>query len=147
VGVGSPFGDDRVGWDVVEALQRQDWWRALAGRRLSACLCDRPGAALAGLLRGVGWAIIVDAAHATDLPPGTLRWLRPDQLSPQRAPSSHGFGVAEALALAHALGELPRRVDLLTVAAERFSGAQPSVAVRSAVPQAVGAIRRAMLVE
>jgi hydrogenase maturation protease len=147
VGVGSPFGDDRVGWEVVEALEAQSWWRELAGRRVNAHLCDRPGAALAGLLQGAGWAIIVDAAHLPDTPPGTIRWLQPDQLSLLRAPSSHGFGVAEALALANELGQLPRRVDLLTIAAGQFASAELSAPVRAAVPEAVSAIGRALLAQ
>lgn len=145
VGVGSPFGDDRVGWDVVEALEAQSWWRELAGDSVSVHLCDRPGAALAGLLQGAGWAIVVDAAYVRDVPPGTLRWLRPDQLSLLRPPSSHGFGVAEALALAKALGQLPGQVDLLTIAASQFASAELSAPVRVAVPDAVNAIHRALL--
>jgi hydrogenase maturation protease len=121
VGVGSPFGDDRVGWEVVEALEARSWWAELAGQRVSVHLCDRPGAALAGLLQGVQWAIVVDAAQGLDTPPGTLRWLNPNQLTSLRTPSSHGFGVAEALALASALGQLPQRVDLLTIAAAQFA--------------------------
>jgi hydrogenase maturation protease len=145
VGVGSPFGDDRVGWEVVEALEAGAWWPELAAHRVSAHLCDRPGAALVGLLQVVGRAIIVDAAHTPGIPPGTLRWLQADQLSLLRAPSSHGFGVAEALALASALGQLPPRVDVLTIAAGQFTCAGLSAPVRGAVPDAVSAIRRALV--
>jgi Ni,Fe-hydrogenase maturation factor len=71
--------------------------------------------------------------------------LQADQLSLLRAPSSHGFGVAEALALASALGQLPPRVDVLTIAAGQFTCAGLSAPVRGAVPDAVSAIRRALV--
>ena len=137
IGVGSPFGDDRVGWEVVAAV-RMALRSAPAPVRTLAC--DRPGAALLEALEGVKHAVIVDAARAGDCPPGSLRWLDGRGLEGERAASSHGFGLAEALALARALGDAPRRVDVLAIAAVRFEGDALSEPVRAAVPLAARAV-------
>jgi hydrogenase maturation protease len=140
VGIGSPYGDDRVGWEVVAALD--------AALRLDpplepvrTCACDRPGAGLVGLLRGAQRVIVVDAARVPGCAPGGLRWLQPPEVAAGTAASSHGFGVGQALALAQALGELPRDVNLLAIVGERFDGDALTEAVRAAVPCAVRAIR------
>jgi hydrogenase maturation protease len=49
-------------------------------------------------------------------PAGTLRLLDPDELADEPGGlSSHGWGVAESLALARALGTLPERLDLIGI--------------------------------
>jgi hydrogenase maturation protease len=134
IGVGSPFGDDRVGWEVATALE------AAPRPGVDTRACDRPGAALVALLAGVGHAVIVDAARAEGVPPGSLRWLDEHELEAGHAVSSHGFGLGPALALARALGDAPRHVDVLAIAGARFEGDQLSPAVRAAVPLAARAV-------
>ncbi|KPV39666.1 hypothetical protein AN478_11135 [Thiohalorhabdus denitrificans] len=107
LGIGSPFGGDRVGWAVVEALrpEAEARWPAV---RLTAL--DRPGPGLLPHLEGVGYAVLVDAVRS-GAPPGTLHRFRGLDGLPAADPlSSHGFGLAEALALAERVGVLPEWV-------------------------------------
>lgn len=101
LGVGSPFGGDRVGWRVVDRLAAEGEDRV----RLEAL--DRPGPALVTAMAGAGFAVIVDAVRPAPAP-GTLHRLTGLGDLPARSPaSSHGFGVAEALALGQRLVQLP----------------------------------------
>lgn len=101
LGVGSPFGGDRVGWRVVERLVAEGEDRV----RLEAL--DRPGPALVTAMAGAAFAVIVDAVRPAPAP-GTVHRLTDLGDLPARSPaSSHGFGVAEALALGRRLGQLP----------------------------------------
>ena len=135
IGVGSPFGDDRAGWEVVTALEAL---RSAAAPwpGVETWICDRPGASLVHLLAGVDHLVIVDAARAPGWPSGTIRWLDPREIDAGHATSSHGFGLAETLALADALGDTPSRVEVLAIAAAQFDGEVLSDAVRAAVPGA-----------
>lgn len=140
LGIGSPLGDDRVGWAVIDALRASG---ALARAHASATCHDRPGLRLVEALAGAEHAILVDAMR-TGAPPGSIRRLAAEHLTVASGLlSAHGFGVAEALALARALGTLPRR---LTVIGIEIAGLQPgadlSAPVRGAVAAAAAQIER-----
>lgn len=131
LGIGSPFGDDRIGW---EAAQR------LAGKfdpaRVSVSAHDRPGVQLIALMRGAATVVLLDAVKS-GAAPGTLHRLEGEAVQDAAAQhaSSHGFGISEALQLAQQLGELPPRVILLGMevgVAERAD--ELSHAVRMALP-------------
>jgi hydrogenase maturation protease len=139
IGVGSPFGDDRVGWDVVSALEAQPWFRALPPGRVQTCVCDRPGVGLIQFLHRRGEVIIVDAARGRE--PGSVHWLTAADTQALRPASSHGFGVAEALGLAAALGQTPDAVHVLAVGVSEFESGRLSGPVRDAVPRALHRIR------
>jgi hydrogenase maturation protease len=137
IGVGSPFGDDRAGWHVAAKLEAELRRTASPSLGVDIRACDRPGAALVHLLAGVQHAVIVDVALSAGSRPGSVRWLSEGEIEARRGVSSHGFGVAEALALAHALGDAPSRVSVLAIAATRLQGETLSAPVREAVPVAV----------
>jgi hydrogenase maturation protease len=141
-GVGSPFGDDRVGWEVVAALEAV---LQPADAAIRTCVLDRPGAGLINALHGVRHAIIVDATHGSEAAPGTLCWVDPRQIEWSSPASSHGFGLAEALALARALDAAPARIEVLAICAGRLEGDALSDRVRAAVPLAVEQIRGRLL--
>ncbi len=140
LGIGSPHGDDRVGWAVVEALAASG---ALARHAAEALCCDRPGLHLAALLAGAEHAILVDALRGGG-PPGRVRRLAPGELALAPGPlSAHGFGVAEGLALAGALGTLPRRLSVIGIEiASAEPGADLSAAARVGVAAAAAEIER-----
>lgn len=107
IGIGSPHGADRAGWQLIERLsQRND----LAGH---VCAVATPVEALNHLDR-CEYLLLIDACH-TDLEIGSvirLQW--PDRrLREHRSLSSHSWGVGETLALAEKLGRLPKTVVLL----------------------------------
>ena len=129
LGVGSPFGDDRAGWLVIDALKAKldEHERACAGLQLAAL--DRPGAALLEHLRGADRAVLIDAVRGA-WAPGTVVRLDPARLDANRQVSSHGFGVAEAFALGAALNALPPELTVLAIA---IDGNSRSVDVSEAV--------------
>jgi hydrogenase maturation protease len=137
IGVGSPFGDDRAGWEVVAALEATLRSATAPPLRVDIRACDRPGAALVHLLAGVEHAVIIDVALSAGSPAGSVRWIGEREIEARRAASSHGFGLAEALALARALGDAPSQVSVLAISATHLEGDALSDPVREAVPVAV----------
>ena len=117
IGVGSPFGADRLGWDTVSVLEAHGLSAGGEGV-IRLCRLDRPGSGLLEAVTGADLAVIVDAVR-TGAAPGTLHRFPDPTALPAGAPvSSHGFGLGEALGLGAALGELPPRVVVLGAEAE-----------------------------
>jgi hydrogenase maturation protease len=74
---------------------------------------DRPGMALLDHLRGHAHVILIDAVLSAEHRPGTWLTLQREELALLVSPaSSHGIGVAEALAMGETLGLLPQRLDI-----------------------------------
>ena len=114
LGVGSPFGADRLGWQAVAALEQQlaTQFPHLTIRYEQS---DRPGRRLLNLLGQADAAIIIDAMQA-GLPAGSVRRFSFDELSAEAGlMSTHGFGVADALALGRALGGLPGEIVIVGI--------------------------------
>jgi hydrogenase maturation protease len=99
-----------------------------------------PGWICVDEVEGIDAAVLVDALRS-GVSPGSVRVLSPAQLERGHALSSHALGVADALALAEALGR--RRPELRIVAVEleveRREGG--SAAGRAAVPEACRRVR------
>ncbi|TCV90349.1 hydrogenase maturation protease [Sulfurirhabdus autotrophica] len=137
LGIGSPLGDDEVGWLVAKVLQQN-----LDLNNLSVSMHDRPGANLIRLMHGAEIVILIDAI-ITEATPGTLYRLEGNAIHQafQNQTSTHGFGLAEALKLAQALGEAPANVVLWgmeIVSADPAMGMSDTV--REAIPALVNAI-------
>lgn len=124
VGVGSPHGDDRAGWLVIQALDAALAPAERAAARLTTLALDRPGMALVEYVRGAERVVVVDALQGRDAP-GALVIVQAEDL--QRgagATSTHGFGVAEAWALGATLKLIPEASMLIgiTIAAHALEG-------------------------
>ncbi|MBK8975112.1 MAG: hydrogenase maturation protease [Planctomycetes bacterium] len=132
VGVGNAFRrDDGVGPRVVQRLRELD-----ARGELRLVEASGEGASLMATWRGERSVVIVDAArsHAAA---GTVHRFDAAEV---RLPSdffhysSHAFGVAEAIELARALGELPERLVVWAVEGGSFgAGRDLTPPVESAV--------------
>lgn len=135
IGVGSPFGDDRLGWTVAEALRRSSVVTVAAPGRMVISTLDRPGAMLLAHWRKPDIVIIIDAVHS-GATPGTCFRFDASEWATWRFPaSSHGFGVAAAIELARALGDLPSRLLVRGVEIDPSgSGFGLSRAVASVLP-------------
>lgn len=113
IGIGSPLGADRAGWEVAAALRTE--------RRMpdtvEVVLADRPGVGLLRLFDDVDSVILVDAlldAQAAALP--APRWLQREELDTLATScSSHALGVSEALVLAETLAVLPPQLAILGI--------------------------------
>jgi hydrogenase maturation protease len=136
LGIGSPFGDDRFGWRVAEALRQTGVCERYPPGLVSVAACDRPGSLLLELMEGAELALLVDAVQA-GAAVGTLLRLEGEQIAAACGPiSSHGLGVASALALGRALGCLPEHVVLWGVEAgeQSFTDSPLHPQVEAAVP-------------
>jgi hydrogenase maturation protease len=143
IGLGNAFrGDDAVGLLVARRLR--DRVTGLAR------VLDRPvlGPDLLELWEGRVLAVVVDAMQ-TGRPPGTQHRIEvgahplPASLA---ATSSHGFSLAQAIALGQTLGRMPRRLVLFGIEATSFDpGTPPSAPVEAAVPQIARRIEEELL--
>lgn len=133
IGVGNPDrGDDRAGRAVAERL---------SGTLPAAVeIAQEPGEATALLtrLRGAQAAYLVDAC-ASGAAVGTVACFDVAAAPLPQAlfgVSTHGFGLAEAIELARALGELPPRCTVYAIEGGAFdAGAPLSPAVAAAVAE------------
>jgi hydrogenase maturation protease len=142
IGVGSPFGDDRLGWVAVEMLQRSATPAASGGGSVAFAVLDRPGALLLAHWRDADRVIMIDAVRS-GAPPGTRHRLQPGAWAATEPVSSHGFGLAAALELARALDALPPHLVLHGVEIDPSNaGFSLSEPVRRALPDLVREIER-----
>jgi hydrogenase maturation protease len=117
IGVGNPLrGDDGAGPAVVRRLRDQP----LPGVQLVEVEGDV--GSLIEALRGCSLVILVDAVRC-GVPPGTI--LRMDASSgslppPPPSTSTHGLGPGEAIELARAMGQLPRRLIVYGIEGRDF---------------------------
>jgi hydrogenase maturation protease len=132
IGLGNRLrGDDGIGAAVA---------RAVSARMTSGVLVQEATGDMAELLEA--WSghqdvIIVDAMRSGQ-PPGTLRWIdlrrEPFPAAAFPSQSTHDLGLAAALAMAEALGQMPARVGVLGIEAGQFdAGAALSESVGAAV--------------
>lgn len=142
IGVGNPDrGDDAIGREVARRLMHK------AGPAARIVEADGEATTLLSQLEGASIAFLIDAC-VSGAPPGTVRRI---DLATQSLPqaryglSSHGFGLAEAVALAQTLGTLPPRCIVYAVEAETFEhGAPLSAAAARGVAEVAEALRREM---
>lgn len=134
IGIGSWSGDDRIGWDAIEAIEASGVLRRFPPDSVDAVRCDRPGGLLA-LAAGAPALILIDAMRS-GASPGTVRRLAAEEVAmAQGGMSSHGLGVAEWLAVARALDLLPAAVLVYGIEAPSSAPAtEPGERVSAAVP-------------
>lgn len=138
LGIGSPFGDDQLGWRLVEAFGARG---SNAEIDCTALALDRPGAGLIHSLTGARGAILVDALQNAGKP-GRIHCLSvADLMLQDRRFSSHSFGVAEALLLAVELDLLPHHFAVLGVEMpEEVDASDISPVVAAAIPELCGLV-------
>jgi hydrogenase maturation protease len=141
LGVGSPFGDDRIGWEVVAALRDSGLLDRFPPDWVSAAEYDRPGSGLIALIEGAHAVILVDATDG-GAPPGSVQTVCGEAIAVGQAiTSSHGFGIAESIALARVLGMLPPVLTLYGIEQGSLAaGADLSSAVRAGIPKVLSLI-------
>jgi len=145
IGVGSPHGDDWLGWELAERLRASE---ALAAWRdqVAISLHDRPGAALLQVFQSGGPVVLLDAVRS-GRSPGTVHRFDTSQLAanPDILPSD-GFGVAEAVQLAASLDALPASLQFFGVEIDPGnSELRLSDAVHAALPDLVHEIEQFLL--
>ncbi len=127
VGFGSPFGDDRFGWLVIEQLQK-----ALHGQKaIKAICCDHSGIDWIHQYQPAEQLIFIDAVKSGSSP-GTLHHLTLTPSAFDTLPatySSHGIGLREGVALAAEIITLPAEIEFYGAELEQYdanSNASPT---------------------
>jgi hydrogenase maturation protease len=106
IGIGSPSGDDQIGWRVVDALKDR------LPPEFELIKLDRPGTGLIQLLENTSHVILIDAMQGGGAH-GAIRHFSNDEWTNyQQGLSSHGVGVFDALMLVKELGALPETIEL-----------------------------------
>lgn len=141
IGVGNAWrGDDAVGLLVARRL------RADPMAQVEIAECRGTVTAVREAWKDAAGVIMVDAVVSGGRPGAIYRFNAhgggaPVQLS--RSPSSHGWGVAEALALGQLFQDLPPCLIIYGIEGQNFGpGQEVSAAVEAAIPEAIRLIRR-----
>jgi hydrogenase maturation protease len=138
VGLGSPFGDDQAGWQLVELLQRRpDVPAQLRIIHEATQLVDE--------LDGCRKLIIVDACRGGTLT-GTisrLRWPDP-RIRQNHNHSTHGVGLCNALQLAERIGRMPPSVEIFGIEIGNF---QPRDEMSPEIVRAVAELEKTIFAE
>ncbi len=144
IGIGSPMGLDRIGWEAAQALQARGLQQLFPGARIRVTRCDRPGSRLVTLLEESSSAILIDALQGGTTPGEVHRFTAQDLAAYPGVVSSHDVGVAQALALGAALGQLPPRLVIygIEIGTGRCAGEQVDTA--PLLKQAVVCLYRAV---
>src|SRR5436309_14910374 len=135
IGIGNEYrGDDGVGLVAARELQAKKLPHILVTE------CSGDGAELMEMWKSAATVILVDAV-SSGAKPGTI--YRLDALTQSIAasfsfPSTHAFGVAEAIGLAHALDQLPPCLMIYAIEGKNFAaGSGLSLEVEQAVREVV----------
>jgi hydrogenase maturation protease len=141
IGVGNAWrGDDAVGLLVARGLEEDRL------PRVSVVECRGTVTAVLEAWKDAAAVIVVDAVVSGSRPGTIYRFNAhgagvPVELS--RSSSSHGWGVAEALALGRVLQELPPWLIMYGIEGQNFGpGQEVSQEVAAAIPEAARRIRR-----
>ncbi len=138
IGVGNEWrGDDAIGLLVARRL------RDLHLPDVQVIESDGDCTKLMESWKGAEKVILIDAVHS-GATPGTIHRVTAQDLPAHWLHcSTHAFGVAEAIALAQALGQLPQQVSLLGIEGSTFAiGAALSEQVAAALAAVVDLIQQ-----
>ena len=127
IGIGSPHGDDQIGWSAAEYLKSSSVCQVAIDDGIEILSYATP---FDGFLEAAqqSKALIVLDAVVSGSPVGTVMRIEEETLPSILSPySSHGMGIAEIIALARAMELLPAHVVVLGV---EISQAQPLAALQ-----------------
>jgi hydrogenase maturation protease len=146
IGIGSPFGDDRFGWEAAESLRHSAAMNAVAPGRIEILALDRPSAMLPMHWQEIDIVILLDAVRS-GAAPGTRHCLEARDLPGTGGLcSSHGFGIIPTIELARALGNMPSRLLVRGIEADStWMGFCLSPALAGALPPLVADIAKEAL--
>ncbi len=139
IGIGSPHGDDAVGWRAVERLVGQlphDVRPIAIGEPLQ----------MLQYLTGYGRLWIIDACRSGRLVGSVSRVIWPDErLIGQPRASTHAMSLPDTLRLAEALGTLPDSVVIYAI--EIGTATQPGDVLSPAVAAALSDVQKLLLAD
>lgn len=139
VGLGSPHGDDRLGWLLAEAVADQ------CADRVIVKLAAHPHE-LMHWLDDADRLLVGDACEPAGSPGKIHRWSWPSpEIRRLRSCGTHDFGLTAVLELVGCLDDLPREVTIWSIEAGSFQPNAPlSAAVMSSVPELIRQIKSSL---
>ncbi|MFW2571387.1 hydrogenase maturation protease [Legionella sp. 29fVS95] len=112
LGIGSPFGDDRLGWEVVQGLQQKKALQDYSTEQLQFMACDRPGLNLLDWMQQAKTVFLIDAVR-TGAKVGSLLYLENEEIKTiNPIQSTHEFGLANTIEMGKILNLLPKKLVL-----------------------------------
>lgn len=112
LGIGSPFGDDQLGLQVVNLLQQQPTLSGMNPQQLHLEYCDRPGMHLLELMKPAQTVFLIDAIK-TGATIGKIHCFQNAEIENiADSLSTHALGVAAAMKMGNVLQLLPQKVVL-----------------------------------
>lgn len=131
LGIGSPFGDDQLGWHTIDALKTLTDKIDIILEKL-----DRPGTQLLEYMQGAEYVYLIDAIQSAQ-PPGTLHRIENQNIEKTQTPiSSHNIGLAETITLGRTLHCLPPHLVLYGIELESIQTLTSlSKPVQAAIPR------------
>lgn len=140
IGVGSPHGDDQIGWLIADEVRL---------RIGDSCLVHKVGSPLEILDRidDVDWLGICDACRGAGQVGDWNCWTWPDEhIIQSQFTGSHDFGLAATLQLATRLKRLPDTVKIWGIEiGSSQAGDSISLPARNTIPRVADAIRQEIL--
>lgn len=133
------IADDAVGIHAARLL------RDSVGDLADVEECSVSGVALLEILVNYDRAIIVDAIHTRQHPPGTILELKPSDLGRIIAPSPHYAGLPELMGMAEQMDlDFPGEIVIYGIEAEDLLtvGGEMTEPVRNALPRIVERVER-----
>lgn len=118
IGIGSPYGNDTLGWRVIDTLKQQHRLTTSPLARVELIETDRPGINLIQMFQGADFVILVDAIVGEHNHGEVMRISKEQLILAQGSISSHDFDVASAIAIADKLGELPMKIEIFGLAVD-----------------------------
>ena len=107
IGIGSPFGADQLGWEVIKHLKNKLNDKYLIENNHVLLSLDRPGTSLLEHMEGADKIVLIDALTGTKKPGQVLRLTADDIDNTTPVISSHNMGLRETLMLGKSLNSLP----------------------------------------
>ncbi|HAU1152439.1 TPA: hydrogenase maturation protease [Legionella pneumophila] len=140
LGIGSPFGDDQVGWLVADCLKTELSKEHCISKTLIIESHDRPGLRLIELMNPAKVVFLIDAVKS-GCAPGTIHRLKNNEIFTfQNKLSTHEMGVAEALQIGDSLNALPEHVILYGIEID-------SIAFNATLSKSVGKAMKAVVIQ
>lgn len=137
LGIGSPFGDDQLGWNVAESLKQYFSTKSEFSKSLVIESHDRPGVRLIEFMEGAKTVFIIDALKSGSAI-GTIHRLENTHIfTLETNLSTHNIGLVQALQLAQALNAMPANLVLYGV---EISALELESRLSPAIEKAIGMV-------
>lgn len=122
IGVGSYFGDDQIGLEVINLINKQKDIVQTSSKTLTFAYCYQPQIELLDLMRGAEIVFLVDAVKSGQ-EIGTIHRLENESIYEKNNRfSTHDMGVAQILQLGKVLNDLPKKIVLYGIEIDQIKG-------------------------